>query len=96
MKAEFNMAVLDEERLPKRPRGVRKHWKRQQAVDPAMFGDAFRNCYASAEWGDPVEVVQFSYRGICRRTEGLFANGNTISIRLRRTSRTVVLSRIGA
>jgi hypothetical protein len=80
--------------LPKRPRGVRKHWKREQAVDPSIFGDAFRNSYASPEWGEPVEVVQFSYRGIRKRIEGLYANGRTISIRLGKTSSRVVLSRL--
>lgn len=73
--------------LPKRPVGVRRSWTRWSVDRAAVGKHLLEVCYfAKAEWGDPVDVVEFRERGTkrLRRLEALYANGKLISIRIRK------------
>lgn len=85
--------------LPKRPVGVRKSWSRW-SVDRAAIGQQLReHClFAKEEWGDPIDAVEFRDRQKrLRRAEALYANGEQISIRIRKNGdRTDVLRTLEA
>jgi hypothetical protein len=61
--------------LPKRPRGVRKHWKAEQLADLAGLGSFLMRSYLPESWGDPIEGRRYSYRGCVKRFDARFANG---------------------
>lgn len=68
-------------RLPDRPRGVRKHW-RKVIPDLAACGARLRG-YMSVlltDCGDPVEAVEFYRRGELKRIDALFGDGRYVSL----------------
>ena len=68
-------------RLPDRPRGVRRSW-RKSVPDAAWLHEWLnRSSWAySLEWGAPIEAAAFRCPSILRRVEILFAGGRRLSI----------------
>jgi hypothetical protein len=67
-------------RLPERPRGVRKHWRKVRP-DLAECGRRLRDlCPWATELGDPVEAQEFWYRASLKRIEAIFADGCHVSL----------------
>lgn len=66
--------------LPKRPRGVRRHWKAEQVRDLASLGSTMRANYVSESFGDPVEGRRYSCRGSLKRLDARYENGRVVSI----------------
>ncbi|GAM04821.1 MAG: hypothetical protein VYD90_13125 [Pseudomonadota bacterium] len=68
-------------RLPDRPRGVRKYWKRE-IPDLCEIGVYLREQLIGLadDWGDPVEAVRFSHGFKVRRVEAIYANGKHVSL----------------
>ena len=66
--------------LPQRPRGVRKHWKRQDLVPADKAFEFVLGPFVPEIWGAPIETVRFSYRSITKRNELAYADGRRASI----------------
>ena len=78
-------------RLPDRPVGVRRSWRKTVPV-LSELGERLRDtCWlVKAEWGDPIEGAEYRERkGALRRIEARYGNGRHLSVSLRRDGRRV-------